>query len=129
MLQRLGLKRSAYDWRAVHVPEFEEEIRQYERHGIGFFAFWGGHESAFALFEKYDLKPQVWRTLQSPKSGSQDEKVKAAAHSMEKLAKRTAGLGCPLAGANPKILTLGQVEHEVTMLDVLIASEAILSGR
>lgn len=188
MLQRLGLKRSAYDWRAVHVPEFEEEIRQYEKHGIEFFAFWGGHESAFSLFEKYNLKPQIWRTLKSPKSGSQAEKVKEAADSMEELAMRTARLGSPLglynhggwgsepenlvavclalrerghahvgivynwhhghgsienwaeslelmkpyllclnlngmnSGANPKILTLGQGEHEAAMLDVLIAS-------
>ena len=34
MLVRLGLKRSAYDWRAQHVPEFEEEILQYQKHGI-----------------------------------------------------------------------------------------------
>ena len=27
MLVRLGLKRSAYDWRAQHVQEFEETVR------------------------------------------------------------------------------------------------------
>ena len=45
MLVRLGLKRSAYDWRAQHVPEFEEEILQYQKHGIEFFAFWNAHEN------------------------------------------------------------------------------------
>ena len=29
MLKQLGLKRVAYDWRAKHVAEFEEEILQY----------------------------------------------------------------------------------------------------
>ncbi|MBO65778.1 MAG: hypothetical protein CL509_05810, partial [Actinobacteria bacterium] len=33
MLKRLGLKRVAYDWRAKHVAEFEEEILQYKKHG------------------------------------------------------------------------------------------------
>ena len=47
MLVRLGLKRSAYDWRSQHVPEFEEEILQYKKHGIEFFALWNFHEKAF----------------------------------------------------------------------------------
>jgi len=152
------------------------------------FAFWGGHEKAFELFEKHGLHPQVWRTLPSPKEGSQEEKVAAAAKSMDALAKRTGELGCKLglynhggwggepanlvavclrlreqghghvgivynwhhghghiedwraslgmmkpyllclnlngmnSGAKPKILTLGQGEHEAVMLEALIDS-------
>lgn len=96
MLVRLGLKRCAYDWRGHHVVEFEDEILQYRKHGIEFFAFWGEHDKAFELFKKYDLHPQIWRTLGSPKSGSLDEMVKSAADSMEDLAKRTAELDCKL---------------------------------
>lgn len=188
MLVRLGLKRCAYDWRPNHVAEFEEEIRQYQRHGIEFFAFWGGHEAAYSLFEKYNIRPRIWKTLGSPTEGTREEKVAAAADSMEALAKRTGELGCPLGlynhggwggepenlvavcqllrkrghhhvgivynwhhghghiddwaetlellkpylqclnlngmdtGANPKILTLGQGEHDRSMLKTLIAS-------
>ncbi len=96
MLEELGLRRSAYDWRKQHVPEFEEEIRQYRKHGIEFFAFWGTHEAAFALFEKYGLHPQIWQTLRDPGEGSQAQKVEAAAKAMEGLATRTAELGCKL---------------------------------
>ena len=39
MLKRLGLKRVAYDWSERHVKEFEEEILQYKKHGLEFFAF------------------------------------------------------------------------------------------
>ena len=62
MLVRLGFKRSAYDWRAQHVPEFEEEILQYKKHGIEFFAFWNVHEKAFELFQKHKIRPQIWKT-------------------------------------------------------------------
>ena len=72
MLKRLGIKRVAYDWRAQHVKEFEEEILQYKKHGLEFFAFWSAHEEAFRLFEKYKLRPQIWRTLPSPKADSQE---------------------------------------------------------
>lgn len=188
MLADLGMKRCAYDWRNDNVPEFEEEILQYRKHGIEMFAFWGGHEEAFRLFEKHKLRPQIWRTLPSPKEGTQEEKVVAAARSMEALAKKTDELECKLGlynhggwggepanlvavcerlrsqghghvgivynwhhghghiadwraslemmkphllcinlngmneGADPKILPLGQGEHEKAMLKVLLES-------
>ena len=53
MLKQLGIKRVAYDWRKENIPEFEEEIIQYKRNGIEFFAFWSSHELAFKLFKKY----------------------------------------------------------------------------
>lgn len=96
MLSRLGLKRCAYDWRDQHVAEFEEEILQYKKHGIEFFAFWDQHEIAFKLFEKYELHPQIWRMLPQLDDGSQAERVQAGADAMEPLAKRTAQLGSKL---------------------------------
>ena len=96
MLVELGLKRCAYDWRAQHVSEFEEEIQQYKKHGIEFFAFWNEHETAFALFEKHGLHPQIWKTAPSPKGDTQEARIKLAADAMEPLAKRTAGMGSPL---------------------------------
>ncbi len=71
MCAKLGLKKVAYDWRNEHVPTFEEEILEYRKHGIEYFAFWGGHEEAYKLFKKYDLHPQIWRTLGSPEAANQ----------------------------------------------------------
>ncbi len=96
MLAELGLKRSAYDWRTRNVAEFEEEILQYRKHGIEYFAFWGHHEKAFHLFEKYDLHPQIWHTLGSPGKKSQAGNVASATAAMTPLAVRTAELGCKL---------------------------------
>ena len=96
MLVRLGFKRSAYDWRAQHVPEFEEEILQYKKHGIEFFAFWNVHEKAFELFQKYKIHPQIWKTMRYRKSGTQEEKIRSAKETMIPLAKRTTEIGCKL---------------------------------
>jgi len=96
MLKRLGLKRSAYDWRKQHVAEFEEEILQYQKHGIEYFAFWNEHDEAFKQFKKHGLTPQIWKTCPSPKEGSQEEKVKAAAQAMLPLAEKTKQLGSKL---------------------------------
>lgn len=96
MLRDLGLKRCAYDWRAEHVPTFEEEMLQYEKHGIDYFAFWGEHEKAYALFEKHGLHPQIWRTLDSPEGKTREDKIRAAAAAMTPLAEKTARMGCKL---------------------------------
>jgi hypothetical protein len=96
MLVRLGLKHCAYDWRQEHVATFEEEIAQYKEHGIEYFAFWGGHAEAYKLFRKYDLHPQIWRTLASPKSGTQEEKIAAATKSTVTLAEETKAQGLKL---------------------------------
>ncbi len=96
MLKELGIKRCAYDWRDEHVPTFEQEILEYKKHGIEFFAFWSVHEEAFKLFEKYDLHPQIWVIIGVPAGDSQATKVEAAAQQMLGLAKRTKAMGCKL---------------------------------
>jgi sugar phosphate isomerase/epimerase len=95
LLSELGIGRLAYNWRTQDNPQFEEEILQCKRNGIEFFAFWNENEEAFALFEKYDLHPQIWKTLQSPKEGSQKEMVEAAVKRILPFAKRAQELGCP----------------------------------
>lgn len=96
MIKRLGFTKVAYDWRDNHVPMFEEEIREYQKHGIEYFAFWATHDKAFALFAKYDLHPQIWQTLPSPKAATQEERVGAAAKQMLPLVERTAKMKCKL---------------------------------
>ena len=96
MLVRLGLKRVAYDWRAKHVKDFEEEILQYKKHGLEVFAFWSVHEDAFRLFQKHKIHPQVWHTLGNPDAATQEARVEAAARAMLPLVERTRQLGCAL---------------------------------
>lgn len=113
MLKELGLRRCAYDWRAEHVDSFEQEILEYKKHGIEFFAFWAGHPKAFELFAKYKISPQIWKTLTDPgkDATSYKERVDAAAKSMISTAKAAAKIGSKLGlynhggwGGEPKNL-------------------------
>ena len=78
MLERLGIKLVAYDWRQEHVPTFEEEILAYKRHGLEYFAFWSWHPEMGPLIEKYGIRPQIWSTVPSPKAETEEGKVEAA---------------------------------------------------
>ncbi len=113
MLKELGLQRCAYDWRAEHVDSFEEEILEYKKHGIEFFAFWGGHPKAYELFAKHKISPQIWRTLSDPgkDAASYKDRVDAAAKSMISTAQAAEKIGSKLGlynhggwGGEPKNL-------------------------
>jgi hypothetical protein len=112
MVKRLGFTKVAYDWRENHVSSFEEEILEYRKNGIEYFAFWSMHDKAFELFEKYDLHPQIWQNLGSPNAPTQEERVALAAKQILPLAERTAKLKCKLGlynhggwGGEPENLT------------------------
>ena len=94
MLTRLGIKKVAYDWRQQHVPTFEEEILQYKRHNLEFFAFWSWHEDMVPLIKKHGIKPQIWMTNPSPGTGTQAERVAGAAQQLLPLVRKAEQVGC-----------------------------------
>lgn len=96
MIQGLGLKRVAYDWRDQHVPLFESEILEYQKRGIEFFAFWSWHDAIEPLLRKYDLHPQIWMMLVNPAAESQADKVVEAAQQLLPMVEKTKALGCRL---------------------------------
>ena len=97
MVQGLGMTRVAYDWRDVHVPTFEEEILQYKKHNIEFFAFWGWHDAFEPLIEKHGIHPQIWIMFGAPSEGTHEEKIKAAAEGLLPLVEKTRKYNLKLA--------------------------------
>lgn len=96
MVRRLGLSKIAYDWRSEHVAEFEEEILQYRKHGLEFFAFWSWHEAFEPLIRKHGIHPQIWVMLPNPAATDQHERVREAAEGVLQHVRRTAALKCRL---------------------------------
>ena len=96
MLERVGVTKVAYDWRAEHVQQFEEEILEYKKHGLEYFAFWGAHEDAFKLFEKYNMHPQIWQSAVNPPADlDREAQIKKAAEQLLPRVERARALGCP----------------------------------
>ena len=96
MVRDLGMRRVAYDWRQEHVPTFEEEILEYKRHGIEFFAFWSWHDAIEPLIRKHGITPQIWITVNSPQADTQEARVEAAAAQLLPLVEKTRQLGLKL---------------------------------
>lgn len=96
MLERLGIKKVAYDWRQEHVATFEEEILAYKEHGLEYFAFWSWHPDMSPLVKKHGIRPQIWITNRSPKAETDEARVEAAARQLMPLVEQAAKLGCEL---------------------------------
>ena len=70
MLELLGLKKLAYDWRAEHIPTFDAEVAAMKRHGVEMTAWWfpgGLNAEARAILDcikRNDIHPQLWVMLE-----------------------------------------------------------------
>jgi sugar phosphate isomerase/epimerase len=67
MLQRLGFKYFAYDWRDKDVPTFSAEIDALQKHGIDLLGWWlppGLPDARFVsmleIFKAHHVHPQLW---------------------------------------------------------------------
>jgi sugar phosphate isomerase/epimerase len=70
MLERLGLKKLAYDWRAEHVPTFDAEVAAMKRHGVELTAWWfpgalnADARAILDCIKRNDIHPQLWVMLE-----------------------------------------------------------------
>lgn len=96
MLERLGLRHFAYDWRQEHVPSFEQEWDALARHGITLDAFWSippDLDGLLAGFSRRGLTPALWLMIDAP-ADLAPERVAHAAARVRPIAEAAARAGC-----------------------------------
>lgn len=106
MLERLGIRRLAYDWRAEHIPTFDAEVEAMRRRRIEITAWWfpaGLNDEARAILaciERQKIHPQLWITLGTepePNLDALTRKIAAAVESLKPVCTEARRLGCPVA--------------------------------
>lgn len=106
MLDRLGIKRFAYDYRAEHVSTFDAEVAAIKRHGIELTAWWFpvtmNDEARLILgvIERSGLHPELWVMgggvpVKTPEE--QGQRVEAEAGRIRPIAEAAAKVGCKVA--------------------------------
>ncbi|MDB6116796.1 MAG: hypothetical protein JWO08_577, partial [Verrucomicrobiaceae bacterium] len=66
MLEKLGLKKFVYDYRAEHIPTFDAELDALKKHGIELTGWWfptklnDEAKMTLELFKRHGVKPQLW---------------------------------------------------------------------
>jgi sugar phosphate isomerase/epimerase len=124
MLSKLGIRHLAYDYRAEHVPEFEEEILACQRHGIQFSAWWfptewnAEAEHILGLIEKHQIHPQLWVMGGGEPSKnweSQQSRIQKEAKRIRPIAEAAARLGCQVGLYNHGGW-FGQPENQIAIV-------------
>ncbi len=124
MLQKLGFKKYAYDWRAEHLPTFDEEVTLLKKANIELTAVWfpanlgDDAKKLLAVIKKHDIKTQLWVTMGTPAGDTQAAKVESAAKALKPLAEEAARHGCTVALYNHGGWC-GEPENQVAIIDAL----------
>ncbi len=127
MLERLGLHRLAYDWRAEHVPQFDAEIDALSRHGIELTAWWFPtqmDDTAKRIIEvigRRGVKPQLWVMgggAPTEDAAEQAARVEQEAERLRPIAAAAAGIGCKVALYNHGAW-FGEPENQIAIIERL----------
>jgi len=66
MLEKLGVKKFVYDYRAERIPQWDDELSALKKHGVELFGWWfptslnDEAEKTLELFKHHGVKPQLW---------------------------------------------------------------------
>jgi quinoprotein glucose dehydrogenase len=126
MLERIGLRRYAYDWRDAHLPTFDVELTELERHHIELTAVWfpdALNKDARALLDgikKHGLKTQLWVTSGIDPAGDQKKGIDEGANRIRPIAREAAGMGCRVALYNHGGW-FGEPENQIAIIEKLNA--------
>jgi len=124
MLEKLGIHRFAYDWRAEHLPTFDTELDELKGHNIELTALWFPAELnadariLLAGIKKANLSPQLWVTTQINPQPSQEKTVASAAAIIRPIAIEAAKLKCQVALYNHGGW-FGEPENQIAIIEAL----------
>lgn len=130
MLDHLGIRHFAYDWRAENISEFEQEIDVCRRKGIAIDAFWfpttldKDAQHILEVLKRKDLKPQLWvmgggEPTKSPEE--QKQRIQSEVARLRPIAEAAAAIGCKVGLYNHGGW-FGEPENQLAILQELKAS-------
>src|SRR5688572_26089671 len=127
MLERLGIKRLAYDYRAEHIPTFDAEVEATKRHRIEFTAWWfpgalnDEARAILGVIERHRIAPQLWITGGGDPvkdAAEQIARVEREAARVRPIAEAAARLHCKVALYNHGSW-FGEPENQIAIIEHL----------
>ena len=129
LLGRLGLGRYAYDYRAEHVPQFDEEMRAVRGAGIELVGWWfpgalnDEARTILGVLERQGIRTSLWVTGGGgPTSGAEEQaaRVRAEAERIRPIATAAARIGCRVGLYNHGGW-FGEPENQIEIIRALAA--------
>jgi len=127
MMEKLGFKHFAYDYRTEHVPTFDAEVAACKKHNVSLDAWWFpgalNDEARLILdvLRRNNVKAQLWITgggapVKSPEE--QKTRVEAEAKRLRPIAEAAAKIGCTIALYNHGAW-FGEPENQIQIVERL----------
>ena len=130
MLEKLGFRHFAYDWRGEHIPTFDAEVDALAKHKVALDAFWVApgelnKESRIILdvLKRHQIQAQLWVLLDfgadrvdGRRAGRR--RIEAASAKLKPLAEEAAKIGCSLALYNHGGW-FGEPENQIAIIENL----------
>ncbi|HEX6960453.1 MAG TPA: TIM barrel protein [Lacipirellula sp.] len=128
MLRELGFKKFAYDWRAEHVPSFEDEIAAMREAGVEIVGWWfppvlnEDARAILAALERHDVQTQLWVAIDDPAPAGADQRARiaAAVEQLRPIVAAAAEQGCAVGLYNHGGW-FGEPENQLAIIDALDA--------
>ena len=127
MMEKLGFKHFAYDYRAEHIPQWDTELDALKRHGVSLHAWWfpatlnDEAKRTLDLFQRHGVRPQLWVTGGGgavKDEADQRARVESEAKRIRTIAEAAAKVGCPVALYNHGGW-FGEPENQLAIIEQL----------
>ncbi len=127
MMARLGFTKFAYDYRAEHIPTFDQEMEALKRHHIELTAWWfpttlnGEAKTILDVLQRHGIKTQLWVTGGGEGTKNESEqtaRVKAEAARIKEIAVAAKAIGCTVGLYNHGGW-FGEPENQLAVIDAV----------
>lgn len=127
MLERLGIHRLAYDWRAEHIPTFDAEVAAMRKHHIDITAWWfpaalnAEAKAILDCIERNQIHPQLWVTMGTepePDAARLEQKIQAAVETLGPICAEAQKRACTVALYN-HLGWFGEPANQVQVIERL----------
>ncbi len=127
MLRGLGLKQYAYDYRAEHIPTFDDEMKAIKANGIKLVGWWfptvlnEEAELILDVLRRHEIQTQLWVTGGGEPTSSEQEqraRIEAEAARIKPIALAAAKIGCTVGLYNHGGW-FGEPENQIAIIEEL----------
>ncbi len=126
MLAKLGIHKLAYDYRAEHIPTFDEEVRALKQHGIELTAWWfpstlnDEARQILDVLKRQHVQTQLWVTGGGQPATLQDtpQWIAAEVARLRPIAAAAAEIGCSVGLYNHGGW-FGEPENQIEIIKAL----------
>ncbi|MDZ4288566.1 MAG: LamG-like jellyroll fold domain-containing protein [Prosthecobacter sp.] len=131
MLEKLGFTKFVYDYRAEHVPQWDDELTALKKHNVELYGWWfptslnDEAKKTLELFKRHNVHPQLWVNgnggpidVSSPED--QKARIEKEVARLKPICEAAAPLGCQVALYNHGNW-FGEPENVIAIVEALKA--------